>query len=189
MFVFHTLALGDKAEDDIIAERYEEVRLKCLHLASRILGDQALAEDALHDAFAAVIVHREKYQSLPPEEFFRVIAVIVKGKCIDILRKNGRAELISTDEMDELPADKSANTEALALGELSLGRMTEYLEALDDISRQILLMKYVQKLSYTEIAETLGIKEKTVEVRIARAKQKIREQAPTKKTPPAAKGE
>ncbi|MDR0446239.1 MAG: RNA polymerase sigma factor, partial [Oscillospiraceae bacterium] len=105
-----------------------------------------------------------------------------------ILRKNKRAELISTDEIDELPADRRADTEALALGELTLGRATEYLDALDDISQQILLMKYVQGQSYTEIAEALGIKEKTVEVRIARAKQKIRRQASTKKTPPAAKG-
>ncbi|MDR1065598.1 MAG: hypothetical protein LBL25_04455, partial [Oscillospiraceae bacterium] len=77
MLVFHISALGSKDEDDIIATLYGEVRLKCLHLASRILGDQALAEDALHDAFASVIVHREKYQSLPREEFFKVIAVIV----------------------------------------------------------------------------------------------------------------
>ncbi|MDR0445736.1 MAG: hypothetical protein LBH17_01680, partial [Oscillospiraceae bacterium] len=86
MLVFHTSALDSRDDGDIIAERYRKVRLKCLHLASRILRDQALAEDALHDAFASVIAHREKYQTLPEEDFFRVIAVIVKSKCFDILR-------------------------------------------------------------------------------------------------------
>lgn len=188
MPVFHTSGRGAGEESDILAARYEETRLICVRIARHMLKGESLAEDALHDAFAAVIAHREKYLALPLGEFTKLIAVIVKSKCIDILRKNGREALIFTDEIDELPAGESANTEAIALGESDFGRMDEFLDMLDDLSRQILLMKYVQELSYKEIAAALGMKEKTVEVRIARAKKKIREQARINSADTSAKG-
>jgi RNA polymerase sigma factor (sigma-70 family) len=45
---------------------------------------------------------------------------------------------------------------------------------IDAASREIILMKYVQRLSYKEIGEILGITPKHVETKLSRAKEKVR---------------
>lgn len=46
--------------------------------------------------------------------------------------------------------------------------------SIDEISRQVLIMKYIQSMSYKEIGEELGMTAKHVDTRIMRAKEKIR---------------
>ena len=49
------------------------------------------------------------------------------------------------------------------------------MDNLDEISRQVIYMKYVRGMSYKDIGLLLDMKVKTVEVRLARAKKKIRD--------------
>ena len=52
--------------------------------------------------------------------------------------------------------------------------MLKCIAELDETSRLVLLMKYVQGLSYKEIGKALGMTAKHVDTRIMRAKQKVR---------------
>ena len=49
------------------------------------------------------------------------------------------------------------------------------IDALDDESREILMLKYTEKWSYKQLAEHLGTTEKAVERRLARARTKMRD--------------
>jgi len=60
-------------------------------------------------------------------------------------------------------------------GVAEIAVLSNYLEQIDIESRLILEMKYLEQKTYKQIAAAFGIKTKTVEVRIARAKAKIRE--------------
>lgn len=46
---------------------------------------------------------------------------------------------------------------------------------LDDLDRQILMLKYSENWSYRELAEHLGVKEDTIEYRLTRARKKMRQ--------------
>lgn len=48
------------------------------------------------------------------------------------------------------------------------------MNSIDEISKQVLLMKYILSMSYKEIGEELGMTPKHVDTRIVRAKKKVR---------------
>ncbi|WP_313755940.1 RNA polymerase sigma factor [Tissierella sp.] len=107
-------------------------------------------------------------------DFRRSAVIIVRNKCIDILRKQKPFANKSIEELeiflesDEVPVDE----QILFLSEYELIR--KYMNSIDEISRQVLIMKYVQSMSYKEIGEELGMIPKHVDTRVMRAKEKVR---------------
>ena len=71
-------------------------------------------------------------------------------------------------------SDIENDVEEQAIKDAEIQRMIRCVETLDEKSRKILMLRFVTNLSYREIAAVMDMREKTVEVRIARAKKKIR---------------
>jgi RNA polymerase sigma-70 factor (ECF subfamily) len=71
-------------------------------------------------------------------------------------------------ESDDLPVDEQA------IQSSEYEAIRKHLNAIDEISRQVLIMKYYQGMSYKEIGETLNMTPKHVDTRLMRAKEKIR---------------
>ena len=150
-------------------------RYDCLHIAAAILKDASAAEDAVHEAFLSVFKKRGKYLSLPRSDFRRAIVIITRNKCFDMLKKKKRvSEYPPDDRIFEREGGEPGVEEHVIRREEADG-INRYLDQLDGISRQILYMKYILGMTYKEIGASLDMKEKTVEVRIARAKAKLRE--------------
>ncbi len=157
-----------------LEELYEEFRFDCIHVALRITNNQMMAEDAVHDAFLAVIKHKHEMFALNYGEFRKRIIIIVKNKCIDIIRKNRYLSSVSIDDMEyELKSD-DLSVEMQVIRQNDFQHMLKCISELDEISRLVLQMKYLQGLSYKEIGEALGMTSKHVDTRIMRAKQKVR---------------
>lgn len=51
------------------------------------MKNQDMAEEAVHNAFISIIQKKEKYLILDCRDFRRSAVIIVRNKCIDILRK------------------------------------------------------------------------------------------------------
>lgn len=71
-------------------------------------------------------------------------------------------------ESDEVPVEE----QVLFLSEYELIR--KHMNTIDEISKQVLVMKYLLNMSYKEIGEELGMTPKHVDTRIMRAKAKVR---------------
>lgn len=71
-------------------------------------------------------------------------------------------------------SDIENDVEEQAIKGAEIQRMIRCVETLDEKSRKILMLRFVTNLSYREIAAVMDMREKTVEVRITRAKKKIR---------------
>jgi len=146
-------------------------RLVSLHHA-RLIGaaralvrNDAAAEDISQEAFV------EAYVSLPklkrPDSCPAWLFGIMRHRALNYLRSAGREVAVPPMEGNEMapqgsPSDVSAE-------------LREKLDALPERDREVLAAKYLQDLSYREIAETLGITVNAVRVRCCRAKQKLRE--------------
>ena len=106
---------------------------------------------------------------------------LASNTCLDHLRVQKRRPTLSLTLQDEdgeettldLPDTAPTPEEAVvALEERE--RLTRALEQLDPQQRQILTLRVVNDLTYTEIADILEVKEGTVKSRIARARDALR---------------
>jgi RNA polymerase sigma-70 factor, ECF subfamily len=165
---------NNELEKKRLEELYEEFRFDCIHVALRITKNQMIAEDAVQDAFLAVIKHKDKMLTLNYGDFRKRIIIIVKNKCIDIIRKNRHISFVPIEDMEYELKSEEVSVEIQIIRQDDILHMTKCIEEIDEISRLVLQMKYVQGLSYQEIGKTLGMTSKHVDTRIMRAKQKMR---------------
>lgn len=174
MLMIYLAMLDGEQDKKKMTELYEEFRYDCLHVALKITNNQAMAEDAVHDAFLAVIKHKEKMFALTRRDFRRKIVIIVKNKCIDLLRKNEHISFTSIDDIAHELDSGEPPVDVQVISQEDFKRMAKYISEIDQTSRLVLQMKYVQDLSYKEIGEVLGMTPKHVDTRIMRAKRKVR---------------
>ena len=99
---------------------------------------------------------------------------IVKNKSIDILRKQRPDDILPIEDFEFFleSGEKPVDEQVIFSSEYEAIR--GHLNAIDEVSRQVLLMKYMKSMSYKEIGEELGMTPKHVETKIARAKEKVR---------------
>src|SRR3569833_4564199 len=165
---------------------YRAERGRVLATLIRILGDFDLAEDALHDAFAAALAQWPR-DGVPANPRTRLVSA-GRFKAIDKLRRSGRFKLMVPeltreleDEEDQMPADR----EAIEDDTLRL-IFTCCHPALPVDAQIALTLREVCGLTTEEIAAAYLSKPATVAQRIVRAKSRIRdEQLPYEVPEPA----
>lgn len=153
---------------------YEENYLKMYHVALGFLKQQSEAENAVHEAFLALAERFEKYSHLDGREMMGLCVSIVKNKAIDSIRK---ANHYSEAELEELVLYEEGQTnpeDALIKGE-EQKVLQKALHGISEVFRETLILKYYYELNNREIAKIQGVSTKTVEMRLYRGKQKLKE--------------
>lgn len=166
------LEMLDGEEENIFLKFYHENKRMLFSVAYKFTGNEHLAENALQEAFISIIKNKDKILELKGEELKRWSVVIVKNKCIDIMRKETKKEEVSFE--DEKITTHTV-TEDDSLKRYEAETIKRYLTGLDEISKQILYMKYLFGYSYKEISKELNISEKNAEMKVYRAKNKLKE--------------
>ncbi len=161
-----------KSIDSIYREESGRIRATLI----RLLGDFDLAEDALHDAFAAALKHWP--QTGLPDNPRAWLVSTGRFKAIDALRRRARfdasqekiaAQLESGDSGEALGTDESIADDQLRL------IFTCCHPALPPEGRVALTLREVCGLTTEEIARAFLTAAPTLAQRIVRAKAKIRE--------------
>lgn len=165
---------------DAVRQRVDEIyrteSRRVLATLIRILGDFDLAEDALHDAFAAAV---EKWpgDGVPNNPRAWLIST-GRFKAIDGIRRRARFDASLEHLAEELDADTVAN-EALSDEGVEDDRLrlifTCCHPALAADARLALTLREVCGLTTEEIAHAFLTRPATLAQRIVRAKNKIRE--------------
>jgi RNA polymerase sigma-70 factor (ECF subfamily) len=151
----------------------------------RYIGDDTLAEDVFQNTFLQLYQHIDKYQDGRPVRPW--LYTIATNQAIDALRRAGRRQTVSLDQMraadangdvhsllDLLPAkhidpfDQLQEEERRERVRASLDQLPEHL-------RSTVVLAYYQGLKYREIADVLGIPVGTVKSRLHVSLQKLHE--------------
>lgn len=175
MFLMYLMSIDDEAERKSIEELYKTYKYQCFYMALKRVNDKAAAEDIVQETFVQIIKHRKRYLKLSSKDFERLLVIIVRNKVIDYMRKE-RPDVLSleNDVYYELISEETLPEDiVISRQELELAR--EAISRLDEMSRIILEYKYLLDASYEEIADMTGMKCKTVEMRLYRARKKIKE--------------
>ena len=130
-----------------------------LSKAKGILGDHALAEDAVHEAFIRISRHTSRFDTMSADERRYLCITIVKNAALNMLRDRKRTT--------ELPDDIPALQESIDLGI----DIDAAINSLDEGHRHVVLLRLRYGFDTFQTARLLGIKYGTVLSRLSNAKK------------------
>ncbi len=159
------LQRGEDAAFDELMGRYKR---PVLNFAFRMLGE-AEAEDVAQEVFVRVYQRIGDYR--PRAKFSTWLFALARNACIDRLRYRQRHPTEPLDTAPE-PSTVTRDTETRELGE----HIAAAIAALPEDQRTAIVLAEYHGLSYAEIAGVMHCSEKSVESRLYRAKQFLREQ-------------
>jgi len=175
MLAFYFTMLDSEEDKEKFTEIYNEYRLPCYYVAMRLTKNHEMAEDAVHNAFLAVIKHKEKIFDLPCGKLRSLIVIITKNKAIDLLRIENIRKHIPFEEVgDNISAD-DFDLSTFAENHELFDYLLKNIASLPEIYKTVFEMRFLNEKSNQEIADELGITTKAVSMRISRAKIMLQE--------------
>ena len=169
---------GDMDSFNALVLKYQDVMYRT---GLRILGQEALAEDATQDALISAYHHIGQFRGGSLKAWF--IRILV-NRCYDDLRRMHRTPAISLDE--SLTSDGEDEGLHTVLGDQAPS-VEEYVEASEQSEfiqkclsklpadyRVVLVLVDIEEMSYVEAAAILKIPLGTVKSRLARARLYMR---------------
>ena len=165
---------GDEQAFELLVREHQK---NVYNLAFKLTGSEEDALDASQDAFLRA------FQNLKSFRFESRVSVwlyrLTYNASMDIIKKSRRGRIVPlpTDEEGaelDIPDDAPPPEEAVQRRE-ELESVRRAVLELDPDKRRIILMREYQNMSYTAIAQALGVEEGTVKSRLARARMALAE--------------
>ncbi len=154
----------DKSKFEMLYLSYRKIMF---YVANKVLNDEHLSEDVVHEAFMRIINNLEKIGEVNCHKTKAFIVIIVQNIAIDFYRKRKKNNSVSYNEIElyveninEIENNTENSIEMLIL-KLPISYST------------VLMLKYYQGYSNREIADILKLSEVNVRKRISRAKQML----------------
>lgn len=158
--------LGTDRDKTKFEQIYNTYHGLMFHVASKILQDDRDAEDAVHQAFMAILKNFEKISQVKCPETRSLVVIIVERKSIDLLRARRRSP---TAELDE----DICGYEIPRPGD---GGLADAMARLPARYREVLLLHYDSGYSTREIAMFFDMKRSSVQKLLWRAREALRKE-------------
>ena len=161
-------------QDDALGVLYDRFGSVAYGVALRVLRDQALAEDAVQEAFLAVWRSAQSYRSERAKPATWILT-LVHRRAVDIVRREDRRRSASLEEVWE-PETSSVPEEADLRDRRS--SVQAALRQLPSDQRQALELAYYGGYTQSELAERLGVPLGTIKSRMFAGLTRLRELVP-----------
>ena len=166
------LSLVASSDDQALAELYDRFGRVAYGLALRILRDEALAQDAVQDAFLAVWRSADRF--LAGRAAARTwILTLVHRRAVDLVRREDRRRGEPLERAPEPPSPRTAEDEATLGFERRV--VQEALRRLPPEQREALELGYYGGLTQSELAERLGQPLGTIKSRMFAGLSRLRD--------------
>lgn len=151
-------AAGD---DSVLGPIFDQYAGPMIAVATSLLGDRRLAEEATQQAFVQAWRAASTYD--PDRPLGPWLRSIVRRTAIDLWRRERRHQARSLDDVPvgDLPSVEPLSIDAVA----DIWTLREAIDALPPASQQVVRLAHVEQLTQPEIAERLGLPLGTVKSR------------------------
>lgn len=172
MLGFYLAMIDTPEEKSVFEELYKEYKSIMYNNAYRILKDNSLAEDAVHNAFLSVIENSKKIYNMDCNERRNYLLIINRNAAYAIYKKNKNEQNIedyensvASSENIELNFEVTEDTE----------KIFKMLKSLDIKYSDVLVLKFFYDMSDEKIAQKLGITVENARVRIFRGRNQLKQ--------------
>jgi RNA polymerase sigma-70 factor (ECF subfamily) len=156
---------GDRDAFEQLVVRYQK---PVFNVALRILRNRQDALDVAQTSFLKAFEHLADYD--PGFRFYSWLYRIAINESLNALAlRKPRGEL------DANVADEGPGPDRAAEGDQALRALEDALMQLSPELRAVTVLRHITQLSYEDIAEALGVPEKTVKSRLHSARERLRD--------------
>jgi RNA polymerase sigma-70 factor (ECF subfamily) len=173
--LLHRARLGDRSAFDALRAMLEGPVRRFIH---RLVGSCDEEEDILQDIFLALYLNLERIE--PAERLRPFLFRVVRNRCYDLLRRNGRFQHVSldglTEDVESLAAslpDHRPPPDEVVQGLMLVSEVQQAIDQLPELQRLALILYAEEEMSYTQVAETLATDVGTVKSRIHYARKNL----------------
>jgi RNA polymerase sigma-70 factor (ECF subfamily) len=159
---------GDREAFSVLISRYER---QIYGLAYRLTNNKHEAQDLGQEAFIKIYQSLAKYD--PERPFFSWMYKVATNQCYSLLRKKREADTPLESVIEFIPDDnpEESSPELFILKKESQDNVRSALASLPEKYRLALILRFMEDMSYQEIANTMEISLSAVESRIHRGKK------------------
>ena len=165
------VALVARSDESALAELYDRIGGTAYGLAYRVLRDEALAEDAVQEAFLGLwrgagsfIPERAKASTW--------ILTLVHRRAVDLVRREQRRR---TEPLEDAPEPSDGSAEEAAWLRFDRERVQGALAQLPDQQREAIELAYYGGYTQSELADRLGEPLGTIKSRMFAGLARLRE--------------
>jgi RNA polymerase sigma-70 factor (ECF subfamily) len=162
---------GQTALYEILMRRHNE---RLYRAARAILHDETEAEDVMQQAYVNAYTHLRQFDRRA--KFSTWLTKIAVYEAIARARKQGRYQSIDDESshLESFMATRTPTPERQAFGR-EIGALLE--SAIDDLPdgcREVFMLRQVEGMSTSDVAEALGVSEDVVKTRLSRGRAALR---------------
>ncbi|HEY3266609.1 MAG TPA: RNA polymerase sigma factor [Armatimonadota bacterium] len=165
---------GDRAAFDALLKALEP---SIRRFVERLIGRSPATEDILQDAFLSLYLNLDRLE--PAENLRPFLYRIVRNRCYDEMRRNGRFRTAPLDDPND-PAspsawltDASPTPDATVQRLLMMAEVQRAIDGLPEQQRETLILFAEEGMSLQEVAEATNVEIGTVKSRIFNARKNL----------------
>ena len=165
-----------RGEDKAFEQLYARYRARIWSYVGGILHDADRAEDVTQEVFISVL--RRLRDTERPIAFKPWIYQIARNACIDELRRSRRSHEVPFDQEDESESvfAITPGPDVVVESKQQLDDLRGAFRGVSELHHQVLVLRELEGLSYSEIGARLGMSRPVVESTLFRARRRLAEE-------------
>ena len=170
----YLITLSDDYDQDKLTILYNQFVKYMLSTAKKYVGIYQAEEDVVHNAILKIIDNLDHIDLQNTTKTRNYVCIITKSCAIDWLRNHKHDN--EMEDIDSLTYDLEPEAPSpleLILSKDGYERVVNSIRSMDDKYRMVCELKFIHNMKENEIAELLGITQKTVSVRVYRSRKML----------------
>ena len=167
------LTVQDVVHRDKVIYIYQSQYSRMAYTVSKYLHTREDVEDAVQDTVERLIRIIDRIETDDPVRLKNLCCVVARNVALNRVRE-GKANILPLEEIFDTTDHATPTPEESAIENDILSRLITAIDSLGDIYRDVCRLKYINELKESEIARLLDLPPKTVNQRIFRGRQMLK---------------
>ena len=149
---------------------YEATMTLLFKVSYRVVNDQEVAEDLVHDSYIKATEKQMRFPSMNDATYWLIR--VVKNASLNYIKRKNREKKAYTKLFYEDKRTVTTGEKELLIEE-TINKTKQALDLLPNNLKEVLILREYADMNYKEIGKTLGITEGNVKIRVFRAREQL----------------